>query len=67
MKKLEDARSEYVTVQEVAQRYRLSNAKAYELAHSLEHTLVLGRAIRVFEPDLRALEGRNGEKGVNGG
>jgi hypothetical protein len=59
MIELDDGAADYMTVREVAARYRLSLAAAYSLAGALPHTLRIGRAIRVYVGDLRILEGRD--------
>ena len=57
---LDSAKSEYVTVREVAERYRLSLSMAYAIAHGLPNTLRLGRCVRVWRPDLEKLEREEG-------
>lgn len=59
MIQLDSAEQEYLTVQEVAIRYKISKAEAYRVAHRFPNTIRIGRAVRVYVPDLLAFEGRH--------
>lgn len=59
MIQLNNAEQEYLNVQEVAIRYKISKAEAYRVAHRLPRTIRFGRAIRVYVPDLLELERRH--------
>ena len=68
MRRLEDGRADYITVKELANRYRIGMTLAYKIARSLPGTVVLGRTLRIYRGDLIELEKRNDleRRNVNG-
>ena len=56
MKRLDNGQADYITVKELADRYRIGMTLAYKVARSLPGTLALGRALRIYRGDLTGLE-----------